>query len=268
MGRPPTITRERLLDTARKVFATKGYDATTLADIAGELGVTPAALLRYARSKQALFAAAMRTRHVEMPPAIIHLQATGGAEDPRIVLRRLAEEFVPFVSKTIAENLAIYMHRRSQTSLVLPFDVRDDESPPRRGLAIVTDYFRRAAEAGVLRVKDPRASALLFMGSLQSYVLLHQVFNVASKPYPLDDYIDALLDLWTNGAIGGARARSQKTAAPPRRAARARGASGGPARLVARAKTAEGDRPLRNARSPHRRSGVAHRRPRRPRPRR
>src|SRR6266542_1015683 len=152
MGRPPTITRERLLETARRVFAEKGFEATTLADIAAELHVTPAAVLRHVPSKQALFATAMRARHIALPACIVRLQATGGAEDPRVVLRRLAEEFVPFVSSTIAENLAIYMHRRSQTSIVLPFDVRDDDSPPRRGLRIVTYYFRRAAEAGVVRV--------------------------------------------------------------------------------------------------------------------
>ena len=268
MGRPPTITREQLLETARRVFAEKGFEATTLADIAAELRVTPAAVLRHVPTKQALFATAMRARHIELPAAIVHLQATGGAEDPRVVLRRLAEEFVPFVSKTIAENLAIYMHRRSQTSIVLPFDVRDDDSPPRRGLRIVADYFRRAAEAGVLHVKDPRAAALLFMGSLQSYVLLHQVFNVAAKPYPLDDYIDALIELWTDGAIGGTRAPSKKTPAPRRARARAGDAGRGHAGVVARPARAEGDRPLRNARGAHGRSGVADRRPRRPRPRR
>src|ERR1043166_7507292 len=222
MGRPPTVTRDDVLETARRVFATKGFEAATLADIAAELKVTPAAVLRHVPSKQALFAAAMRARHVEMPAAIIHLQATGGAEDPRAVLRRLAEEFVPFVSKTLAEHLAIYQHRKSQTSIVLPFDVRGEDSPPRRGLAIVADWFRRAAEAGVIRVKDPRAAALLFMGSLQSYVLLHQVFNVAAKPYPLGDYIDALIDLWTEGAIGGTRGGKKKTRAPPPRRPRGR----------------------------------------------
>src|SRR5438067_8242578 len=184
MGRPPTISREQLLETARRVFATKGFEAATLADIAAELHVTPAAVLRHVPTKQKLFAAAMRPRHIELPSCIVRLQATGGAEDPRVVLRRLAEEFVPFVSSTIAENLAIYMHRRSQTSIVLPFDVRDDDSPPRRGLRIVPDYFRRAAEAGVLHVKEPRAATLLFIGWLQSYVLLHHLVTIARKPYP------------------------------------------------------------------------------------
>src|ERR1043166_10251281 len=117
MGPPPTTTGEQVLETARRVFATKGFEAATLADIAAELKITAAAVLRHAPTKQALFNAAMRPRHLELPPAIIHLQVTGGAEDPRVVLRRLAEEVVPFGSATIAENLAIYMHRRSQTSI-------------------------------------------------------------------------------------------------------------------------------------------------------
>src|SRR6266550_4509004 len=43
MGRPPTINRERLLETARRVFAAKGFEAATLADIAAELHVRRAA---------------------------------------------------------------------------------------------------------------------------------------------------------------------------------------------------------------------------------
>jgi len=269
MGRPPTISREQLLETARRVFAAKSYEAATLADIAGELKITPAAVLRYYPSKLALFGAAMREGRIEPPDFILGLATVDASTDPRVVLRELAEKFIRFVENTVAENLAIYMQRRANASIVLPFDPRDEQNnPPRRGLAIVTDYFRRAAEAGVMRVRDPRAAALIFMGSLQSYVMLHRVFNVAPKPYPLDAYIDALLDLWTHGAIGGTRAKSPKTAAPDHRPSRARGGGGRHARLVAPAEPAEGDRPRRDARSANRGSRVADRRPRRPRPRR
>jgi len=269
MGRPPTITREQLLATARRVFSAKGYEAATLADIAGELKVTPAAVLRHVPSKLALFAAAMNAGRIEPPDFILALATIDARTEPRVVLRTLAEKFIRFAETTIAENLAIYMHRRSRPSIVLPFDPRDENNnPPRRGLAIVSEYFRRAAEAGVMRVRDPRAAALIFMGSLQSYVMLHRVFNVAPKPYPLDDYIEALLDLWTYGAIGGTRAKRSKTAASDSRSARADRGGGGHPRLVAPAKRAEGDRPRRNARSADRGSRIADRRPRRPRPRR
>jgi len=37
MGRPPTLTPQQLLENASRVFLQKGYEATTMAEIAGEL---------------------------------------------------------------------------------------------------------------------------------------------------------------------------------------------------------------------------------------
>src|SRR5215510_10532209 len=97
MGRPPRLSRDQILATARRVFAAKGFAAATLADIAGELDVTPAALLRHVESKDALFAEAMRSGEaIELPACIRDLAATPSDADPRRVLRRIAEEFIPF----------------------------------------------------------------------------------------------------------------------------------------------------------------------------
>lgn len=214
MGRPPRIHRDQILHSARKIFTLKGFTSATLADIAGELNVTPAAVLRYFDSKQALFDAAMHS-DIQLPACIVDLQHVAADADPRIVLRRIAEEWVPFAKTTIGQHLVLSMHEQTNPTLVVPFDTRNDDSPPRRGLKIVAGYFRRAHEAGVIRIEDPRAAALLFMGSLLSYVFLHQVLRAVQPPYPLTAYIDALLDVWTRGAIvpkkrGGTRARSKK----------------------------------------------------------
>src|SRR5437764_10061604 len=219
MGRPPRIRRDQILDTARRVFAAKGFAAATLADIAGELGVTPAALLRHVGSKDALFAEAMRSdAAIEIPAAVRDLVATPAEADPRAVLRRLAAAFIPFAEGIIAGSIVVAMHRNSRrTSRVLPFD--ESDSPPRRGFPIVADYFRRAAAAGRLRVRDPRAAALLFMGSLQGYVLFHQVLKMPAV-CSLPEYIDTLIDLWCEGAIvavGGSRGRKTKGSRATRR---------------------------------------------------
>jgi AcrR family transcriptional regulator len=266
MGRPPRIRRDQILDTARRLFAAKGFAAATLADIAGELGVTPAALLRHVDSKDALFAEAMRSGEVVEPPACIRDLATTPADaDPRIVLRRIAEEFVPFAKAVIGSHIVVAMHANARrTSLILPFDPQGD-SPPRRGFPIVADYFRRAAAAGRLRVRDPRAAALLFMGSLQGFVLFHHVLKMPPV-CTLSEYIDTLIDLWCDGAIvevGGTRGRKTKRARATRRAA-AGGSGhrrGGDVRLSARTQ-AGGDRPLRNTRGTDGQRRLARRRPR------
>src|SRR5581483_8133874 len=132
------------------------------------------------------------------------LDEIDASTDPRIVLRELAEEWIPYASKTIAQNVVITMHQRSNPTLVLPFDPRSDDSPPRRGEKILAGYFRRAKAAGVIKVDDPRAAALLFIGSLVSYVFIHYVLRVIDPPYPVESYIDALIELWTEGAISRA----------------------------------------------------------------
>jgi AcrR family transcriptional regulator len=59
-GRPPgrtaqgTAARDRLYATAMQLIASRGYDATTLRDIAAEAGVSVGLLYRYFPSKQAV----------------------------------------------------------------------------------------------------------------------------------------------------------------------------------------------------------------------
>ena len=266
MGRPPRITRDQLLETARGIFAVKGFEGATLADIAAELGITPAAILRYFETKQQLFEASMRGQVTAPPDFILELARVDGGADPRAVLRDIAKQFIPFVEKVIASNIAVYMHEKSR-SLVVPFDTRDADSPPRRGLVIVADYFRRAMDAGVIRRGDPRGAAFLFVGSLQSYVFMHRILNV--KPYPVDRYIDALIDLWLHGAIaGGHRGKAGHSSGARRRVGRSRHRNRGNASLHESAPGAEGADSIRDAGSAHGQRRIARRRSRHARSRR
>lgn len=263
MGRPPRISREQILDAARRAFAERGFDSTTLADIAGGLKVTPAAILRHFKSKQALFTAAMSARDLMLPQPVIELAGLEGSEDPRIVLRRFAEQFIPFMQSVIGAAIAVQMHMRArQTTFVVPFDTSADDTLPRRGLRILAAYFQRAMDAKVIRKSDPRALALLFVGHLQSYVLIHEVLRV-EPVYPLDRYLDALIDLWVGGAILGVADAEEDR--PGRRRPRR---SGGGAAVHAQTAAAETARPGRDRGGADGERRVAGRRPRGSRPRR
>ena len=268
MGRPPRITAEQILQAARAAFTARGFAATTLADVAAAIEVTPAAILRYFPSKQDLFAAAMSARGIEVPPFVDELARADPAGDPRVVLRRFAEQMVPFMSTIIRSAIAVQMHAASaQTTVVVPFDTRAEETPPRKGIRIVTQYFRRAMNAGVIRRGDPRADALLFVGQLQSYVFIHQVLAI-EPAYPLDRYLDALIALWSDGALaGGRRARKSNRETGDPAPARPRRRDGGTAVRKTAAKT-EAARPRRNAGGADGERRVARGRTRQPRARR
>jgi AcrR family transcriptional regulator len=57
--RDSAATRQALLDAARDLFATVGYDATTVRAIADRAGVNQALLFRYFGNKEGLFAEAV-----------------------------------------------------------------------------------------------------------------------------------------------------------------------------------------------------------------
>src|SRR6266576_3322304 len=112
MGRPPLVNREQILQAARKVFTLKGFSSATLADIAAEVHVTAAAVLRHFDSKQALFDAAMHS-DIRLPACITDLKHVDASGDPRIILRRVAEEWVPFAKTTIGQHLVLSMHEQT-----------------------------------------------------------------------------------------------------------------------------------------------------------
>jgi AcrR family transcriptional regulator len=207
MGRRPRVTRDEVFRAAREAFAQRGYEGTTLAAIGARLDVSPAAILRHAPTKEALFRDAMAAGEAEEGLPSDFLAATPASENPARVLRRLALTFVPFIERKMGENIAHFLRARSEEearTVRLPFDPRQKSSPPARVLAALEDYLRRARAAGTVRLRDPRAGALAFLGALQSYVFIHRVARI-SPAVPLLRYLDTLFDIWTGGALSSGR---------------------------------------------------------------
>lgn len=50
-----TDTKERIMQTALDMFSCRGYEAVSVSDIAGELGITKGALYRHYKSKREIF---------------------------------------------------------------------------------------------------------------------------------------------------------------------------------------------------------------------
>ena len=62
-------TRDRVLDAALVSFAARGYEATSLDDVAGEVGVSKQAVLYYHSSKAALLDAVVDRSAAELSAA-------------------------------------------------------------------------------------------------------------------------------------------------------------------------------------------------------
>lgn len=203
MGRPARVTREEVLTQARRAFAERGFEGTTLANIGARLGVSPAALLRHAPTKQALFSLAMESEPAgqALPSDFLASEPVSGY--PARALRRLARGLVPFIEQKMGENIARFQRARTEEearTIRLPFDPRERSSPPARVILALEAYLRRARAGGTVSLRHPRAAALAFVGSLQAYVFLHRVLRL-EPPVPLNVYLDTVLDIWKHGAL-------------------------------------------------------------------
>ena len=122
--RKKTAKQERILEAATRLFAEKGYEAVTTAEIAEAAEVGVGTLFRYAGSKAELLVAVMNSRFAEGIEAGLS-EATEGramAESIIVILRPFVEE-----SMTHPENMLAYErealfgsveHREKATSSV------------------------------------------------------------------------------------------------------------------------------------------------------
>lgn len=86
-GRPPTTSREAVSRTAFELFANQGFDAVTMNDIAGALGIGRRTLFRYFDSKNDLVWG-------DFEQVLDRLRADLDATDPRLPLTEALTEAV------------------------------------------------------------------------------------------------------------------------------------------------------------------------------
>src|SRR5690242_14717851 len=98
--------RERILEEAVKLFYERGFTATTLDDIAAELGVTKPFIYTHFRSKAELLTAICMPT-IEMSLAAVANAAAMGDGTPTERLRRAMIDFTKVVLQRQA-NIAIY----------------------------------------------------------------------------------------------------------------------------------------------------------------
>ena len=95
-GRPSRpLSREQLLAVARKRYAASGYAATSMRDLADELGITKASLFHHFPSKEALYMGALNSILTDLKALILAAGAIEGSFEER--LDRLAEMATHYV---------------------------------------------------------------------------------------------------------------------------------------------------------------------------
>jgi AcrR family transcriptional regulator len=120
-------TRQQILETAQRLFAERGYDATSLQMIADEMGLTKAAVYYHFRAKNEILLAAMR-------PGLLRLQ--GLLDEAAAIRGRRAR--IEHVVNGMVEFLVQNRHYAvlAATDPAAKRDKMDDESAAQRQRAL------------------------------------------------------------------------------------------------------------------------------------
>ena len=95
-------TRERILEAALQVFSERGFDGSTMRDIAARAGANVGLLQYYFGDKQSLWQAAVDRAFEDLERGLEELRANATAGDERERVRSLLRRYVRFVGRNPA----------------------------------------------------------------------------------------------------------------------------------------------------------------------
>jgi AcrR family transcriptional regulator len=177
----PGHDQAAVLRAAIELFNRKGYDATSIGDVAEELGVTKSAVYHHVASKEALLAKALDEALGELEAVVAEAgRADGSARDRlRGVVRRSVEVLVDHQP---AVTLLLRVHGNSES----------EQAALRRRRRIdrqLATLVAAAIDEGALRSDlDPDVVSRLLFGMVNSLVEWYR----PSGPVARDDLADAV----------------------------------------------------------------------------
>jgi AcrR family transcriptional regulator len=157
-------TRGRLVATAAKLFAEKGYEATSIEDLLRELGMSRGALYHHFDSKEAVFEAVLHQIEAEVAEATV--LASRGARDPASALRAGCEAFLELARSQRIRQIAL-----TDAPAALGWK-KWREIEAQYGLGLLKAALGRAATAGQLRADQVDVYAHVLLAALIEIALM------------------------------------------------------------------------------------------------
>lgn len=192
--------RGAVLEAATSLFLGKGYDGTTMDEVAALAGVSKPTLYRYFADKEQLYAAivAATTDNID---GLLRLVAEelAASDDPREGLGRLAGKFLTALMQPDLLRLRrlVIANAERFPEVGQGWFSRGFE----RVLETLATAFRRYFEKGRLRVDDPLLAANHFSGLVLWIPLNRAMFSGScdSDPAELARYAEAAVDAFLRG---------------------------------------------------------------------
>jgi AcrR family transcriptional regulator len=188
--------REEITQVALTLFGERGFEGTTMDDIAEEMGFSKAALYQYCSSKEDLFFQVLQAyTHANVPSP----EVTGvDAGDWRQSVHNVAISYMAL------------SHDKQRTAF-LGSVMRDSNKFPEFGSVYyersfcasrdsMMNFLRTVQQQGEIREDvDLNTAVTVFFGALTSHIILYNVVRGIECDVPESDFVDSLCEMFIAG---------------------------------------------------------------------
>lgn len=186
---PQRVRKEQIVQIATKLFAQKGYDGTSLRDVADVSGLTKAALYYHFPDKEYLYEAVVSAKMNELLSAVKTAVAREG--DPVLRIRAFllaCGECIDVDSSGWQASSRTFWSMEDRHARERVVALRDEFEGILRGL------IREAVEQGLLRDVDTALLTRLFLGGLNMIPRWHKPDKGLKAVQIVEQYVTFVLE--------------------------------------------------------------------------
>ncbi len=186
MARPRTISDEQILEATRAEVRRHG-PSVSLELIAGRLHVSQPALLKRFKTRNKLFAAALKPP--ETPPFLARLEAGPDARPMALQLTEVLTEMASFF-----DQMAPLISALRESGI--PSHELHHKKPHLAALHALAGWLSRATRRGQLEVADPEAAALAVLASVFTPAMMCHHLGRRTWKRNSSQMVPSLSSLW------------------------------------------------------------------------
>ena len=189
-------TRERILETAVKLFSEKGFNGTTTKEIAELAGVNEALIFRYFSTKRELYSAIIERKIKEEPRLEIPLEGLQDTRDDCEVFESLARRMIERARMDSAFIRILYFSALEGHELSTMFF----ETYVSYLRKLLSDYIEKGINEGLFRRVNSFLAGRAFIGMVANYIIARELFGEKGNEKPTDeDVIGCFTDIFLYG---------------------------------------------------------------------
>ncbi len=188
-------TRDRILNAARKLFASQGFDGTTTRDLAQTAGVAEGTLFRHFANKKAILVEVATSGWIEiLTDLLTELSEMGSYKAVAQVMRRRMWN----MQKNVDMMRVCFMEAQFHP------DLRDriQSEVIEKMTDVAEAFFQTAMDRGIYRQMDAKLVAKVFLGMFAIAGFSNEtLIEPDASPQQMQAMAEGLADIFLNGVL-------------------------------------------------------------------